>query len=592
MNGRELVGAVTTFFLFVLISVIILLQILLMVQSDRLYERLNRLQEILESTAHTHAGKGTSDVANTPASAYDANEGDWLVWAFRVEPKTLNPISAEADTYTTWVTIPYIFEPLLTHDFDTAKLKPLLAKGYKVSGDGLDIDFHLRDNVRFSDGSALNAEDVVFTYETAMNPEVGAAGLASTFDVVSRVTKVDSHTVRFHLKRPCFESLENLPFAWSVGLLPKHIYEFSDATDFDKRISNPVGTGPYMLEKWDVGRQIVLKRNEKYWARTSTELSRTSKPKLKKIVYRFISNPVASVQALRCHEVDMVIPEPEQFADLVNDENFRKNFHCLSYWTAWTPFFYIGWNQDTPFFSDKRVRLAMTHIVGRQQIITHLLQGYGREITGPFCNLGPKNDPTIEPWPYDPQKASQLLDAAGWRDTNGDGVRDKNGLRFRFNLAYSNSYALYERLAKLLKDEAAKIGVEVIPQPCEWSILLARLNDRRVEAYVAGWGGDKVSDPYPLFHSSQIGQGSNYVGFSNSQADVLLEQARRTISNDKRNELYRRLHRVLHEEQPYTFLFTRPTFRLIDRRFRNVTVHKLGLNYRQWYVPESEQRYK
>jgi len=355
-----------------------------------------------------------------------------------------------------------------------------------------------------------------------------------------------------------------------------------------------------VFDRWDVGRQVVLRRNENYWGR---------KPKLKKVAYQFIANPVASVQALRSHQVDIVIPEPEQFAELADNSRFSKEFYCLSYWTPSTPFYYyIGWNQGTPFFSDRLVRRAMTGIINRQEIVAHLLQGHGRQITGPFYFLSPDNDPRLA-LPlgagappaqapgliiaYDPQTSRQLLDKAGWRDTDGDGLRDKDGVSLRFKFMYANSYALFERLAKLLKDEAAKVGVEVIAEPCEWSILWDRLNHREFQAYIAGWAGDAVEDPYQLFHSSQIGNGGfNFVGFRNPDADAIIEQARRTVNDAERHGLYQRLHGILHEEQPYTFLFTRPTFRLLDRRFKNVVVHKLSLDYLEWYVPKRQHRYQ
>ena len=299
------------------------------------------------------------------------------------------------------------------------------------------------------------------------------------------------------------------------------------------------------------------------------------------------------MQALRTHEVDIIIPEPEQFADLVEDEKFNKEFYCLSYWTPWTPFFYIGWNQDTVFFKDSRVRRAMTHLINREEIVSRLMKGHGRIITGPFYINGSQNNPNIKPWPHDLDRAKELLDEVGWVDSDGDGLRDKDGVPFRFRFIYSSSYALYERLAKFLKDEMARAGIEVVPEPYEWSILLGRLNDREFEANLAGWGGDILQDPYQLWHSSQIGnRGSNYVGFRNKQADAIIEEAQKTLNETKRNELYHRLHLILHEQQPYTFLFTRPTFRLVDKRFKNVNIYKLGPKYCQWYVPKEQQRYK
>jgi len=580
MNGR---GGTITFFIFLLMSIIILLQILSMLQSDRFYEGLNRLDEIFESAG---AMRGFSRESESPSVLDEepvGDEGDWLVWGFRVEPKTLNQFSAENDIYSRWITVPYIFEPLLVYDFDDLTMKPWLAESYEISEDGLEYTFRLRDDVYFSDGVPITADDVIFTYETAVNPEVDAANIANLFVDVEKVIKVNKRVVKFFMKRPYFKALENLCF-WDFGILPKHIYKFSDAEDFNKRVSDPVGSGPFVFEKWETGREVVLRRNENYWG---------NKPKLKKIIYKFIPNPVAMVQALRSHTVDIAIPEPEQFADLVNDEQFNEEFRCLWYWNPGVPFYYIGWNQDTVFFSDRDVRLAMTHIIDREQIVSKLLKGQGRTITGPFFINGSQNDLNIEPWPYDLNRARELLDEAGWVDSDKDGLRDKKGVPFRFKFMYSSDNALYRRLAKLLKDAAAKVGIEVVPEPYEWSVVISRITDRKFEAMVMGWGGDILEDPYQLWHSSQIdNRGSNYVGFGNRQADAIIEQARRRIDDSRRNKLYHQLHRILHEEQPYTFLFTRPTFRLVDKRFKNVRIYKLGPKYWQWYVPKEQQRYK
>jgi peptide/nickel transport system substrate-binding protein len=142
---------------------------------------------------------------------YAGDDGDWLIWAFRVEPKTLNPISAETDIYTVWITIPYIFEPLLVHDFDAdddRQLKPHLAESYEVSSDGLEITLRLREDIRFSDGTPVTDDDVIFTYETITNPRVDAANVARRYADVLKVAKINDLVVKFFLKRPHFLSLE------------------------------------------------------------------------------------------------------------------------------------------------------------------------------------------------------------------------------------------------------------------------------------------------------------------------------------------------------------------------------------------------
>jgi len=329
MNGRR--GA-RGFFLILLLFVIILLQVGLLVRSARFDRGVNHLVKVLERGSGQAGGEDEQLGGGTAGGPAGEDEGDWLVWGFRVEPKTLNQFSAENDIYSRWITVPYIFEPLLVY-------------------------------IYFSDGVPVTADDVVFTYKTAVDANVDAANVANLFVDVDRAEQIDKRVVKFHLKRPYFKALENLSF-WDFGILPKHVYKYDDAKEFNNRVSNPVGSGPFVFERWDTGRQVVLRRNENYWG---------AKPKLRKIVYRFITNAVAAVQALRSHDVDIIIPQPEQFADLANDEDFKKEFRCLSYWNPGVPFYYIGWNEDTVFFSDKRVRQAMTCIINREEIVARLL---------------------------------------------------------------------------------------------------------------------------------------------------------------------------------------------------------------------------
>jgi peptide/nickel transport system substrate-binding protein len=573
MNNR---GGFITFLIFILVIIALLLQFNSYHKSKQFN---NELEKFINSKGDSISG---AKVNNNKQQEYPGDEGDWLVWGMRAEPKTLNQINNDTDIYSRWITTPYIWEPLLEYDYDTMKLKPYLAESYDVSANGLEITFKLRDDIYFSDGVPITSDDVIFTYDTIMNPEIDAATVAQQYVDVEKLIRIDDKQLRFVMKRPFFKTLDALAFG-DMGIYPEHIYKFDDPTEFNERVSNPVGSGPYLFERWDVGSEIVLRRNENYWG---------TKPRFRKVVYRFITNAVACLQALRAGNIDLMIPEPDQFSDLGSDEAFKEQFHYIQYYEPKVAYFYIGWNIDTPYFSDRRVRLAMTHIIDREKIIDRLLKGSGKIISGPFYSEGGQNDPDISPWPYNPSRAKELLDQAGWIDSDGDGIRDKNGVPFRFKFMYNSSNTFYIRLTKLIKDEAAKVGIDVVADPYEWSVLLPRLTDRKFEAMVMGWGGDVIDDPYQIFHSSQIGNGaSNYVGFSNRSADKLIETARMTLDEEERNKLFHQVHRILHEEQPYTFLFERPEMRLLDKRFQNVKIHPMGLNWLEWYVPKDLQKY-
>ena len=218
MNGRS---GLVTFFLFLFLAVMILLQILSMIQSDRLYERLNVLLDRLEtSNATTRApqDRPTTPRADLPMEEYPGDEGDWLVWRLGGEPSTLMDIHASGSMYTRYIVSGNIFESLLRYDPDEFKLEPFLAESYEVSDDGLEMSFRLRDDIHFSDGRPITADDVIFTYETIVNPGVDAASLANYYRDVDRVVKINDREVRFYMKKVYFKSLE---FCGGMEILPR-----------------------------------------------------------------------------------------------------------------------------------------------------------------------------------------------------------------------------------------------------------------------------------------------------------------------------------------------------------------------------------
>lgn len=575
MNGRS---GVVTFFLFVFLGILICLQFLGMVQSDRLYDRLNDVVKVVENARFV--GSPASSAGS--GDMYPGDKGDWLVQHVPDEPPTLNPIVVEGTISTNKVVIGNVFERLFEYNLEVDKVdfKPHLAEKMGISDDGLEVTISLRDDIYFSDGMPVTADDVLFTYNTIMDPGVDAANLRNYYYNFKGVEKIDDRTVKFSFKELYWKTLESVAI---FEVLPKHIYEYDDPMEFNKHRTNPVGSGPYVFDKWDVGQQIVLKRNEKYWGK---------KPKIDRLVFRIITNDKAALQALRAGEIDTMEPTAEQFADMENDNQFLKDFDAIKYWEPSVPYFYIGWNQARDFFKDEKVRLAMTHLVDREAIVNYLMKGHGAIVTGPFYVYGAQNDPSVKPWPYDIERAKKLLDEAGWVDTDGDGIRDKDGVKFSFKYSYASGRAIYEQLAKMLKDAASKVGIEVRPDPYEWSILIGRLTDGNFDAVTLGWGGTIESDPFQIFHSSQIeDRGSNRTAYNSPAADELMDKARRTIDEEKRIELYQQLHKLFHKEQPYTFLMTRPTFLFIHKRFENVILHKLGVDPFEWYVPRELQRY-
>ncbi|MEM0915805.1 MAG: ABC transporter substrate-binding protein, partial [Planctomycetota bacterium] len=172
-------------------------------------------------------------------------------------------------------------------------------------------------------------------------------------------------------------------------------------------------------------------------------------------------------------------------------------------------------------------------------------------------------------------------------------LESEAGEPLRFKLVYPSGNPGYQQMVLFLKDAYARAGVDLVPDPLEWTIMLQRINDRNFQAISLGWGGVVESDPKQIFHSASIeGGGDNYIGYRNPELDTIIDEARVTVDADKRRALWHEAHRILHEDQPYTFLFTSKSVVYIDKRFRNVEVTKLGLNGRtEYFVPADEQLY-
>jgi peptide/nickel transport system substrate-binding protein len=513
-------------------------------------------------------------VAEEPAMAQPV-VGDWLVQRLSAEPATLNPITA-TDVYEGAVN-GYIYESLLERDNRTLNLVPLLAESWKASEDKLSYDFTLRPGLKWQDGKPLTSEDVLFTFEKVKDPGVDAPHLRSYYKDLEKVAALDDRRIRFTFSEPYFKSLEMIS---GMNILPKHIFSVGDFNTHPAGRS-PVGSGPYLFEKWDTGKEIVLKRNEDYWGK---------KPFLERIHYKIITDDTVALQVFKRGELDFMGLTPIQWVRQTKTAKFRQAADKHRYYLP--GYSYIGWNMRKPYFSDKRVRRAMTMLVDRESILENIQYGFGRVVTGNFFYESPDYDISFEPWPFDPEGAAKLLDEAEWTDTDGDGVRDKDGVPFRFEFSISSGSQLAEKLSTILKEELSKVGIEMTIRPLEWALFTKTLDDRTYDAVTLGWRLPVEADPYQVWHSSQSGQGSNFVGFENVEADSIIEKARTTFEKEERMEMYRRFHRIMHEEQPYTFLFVNESLVAVDKRFKNVVVYPLGLDTTEWWVPEEKRKYE
>lgn len=519
-------------------------------------------------------------VAARPALAAQGSpspdDGDWLIAHLSAEPATLNPITA-TDAYASNIN-DYIYESLLKRDEKTAQLVPQLAESWEVADDHLTYTFHLKKGIHWQDGAPFTARDVLFSYERIQDPKVDAAHLRNYYRDIEQLVMLDDYTVRYRYRIPYYLALE---FCGGIPIVPAHLFAESD--DFNQHPigRHPVGTGPYRFVKWNTGEQIVLERDDGYWG---------EKPHLQRIVFKIVTDSTVALEVLKQHGLDDMGLRPIQWAMQTRGKRFQQDFQKLKYYLP--SYSFVGWNLRKPLFQDRRVRQAMTMLVNREPILKKILFGLGTVISGPFYVNSPAYNQAIQPYPYDPKAALNLLHEAGWTDHDGDHILDKDGIPFEFEFIISSGSKFAEQLTTILQENLKRVGIRMRIRKLEWAVFIQKIDAHEFDACTLSWRMGWDSDPFQIWHSSQAEKGSNFVGFVNVEADRLIEEARKEFDAEKRRQMYHRFHEIIHEEQPYTFLFTTEALVAVDRRFANVQVYPLGLAPKEWWVPRDLQRYQ
>lgn len=546
--------------------------------------------------------------------------GDVVFFHLLSDPEGLNPYTSNDNTASTLNRL--VFDALLEQNPKTLELEPSIARTLpEVSPDHLTYTFHLRSNVWFSDSVPLTARDVVFSFKAVKNPFLlEAAALRNYYDDVADVRALDDTTVVIVMTKPYFLAMY---FLGDLRILPKHVLDPAGLTDRysltevnDPRLAklNPaieqfarwfshselrreprylIGSGPYVFREWKTGQRVVLVRNKRAW---ETPLWwRRAYPDA--IVGVVINDRAAALSALKTEEVDFVDAIPPAFYDEQLDTArlvyLRKDKYEQSVYT------YIGWNLRNPIFKDRRVRQALSHFANRDQWIETLLRGYAQPIEGPIYRNRPEYDSTLPAYRYDPARAIELLSEAGWKDRDGDGVLDNilDGklTPFEFSLSFNAGNEIRENIAILFATELRRYGIVCRVQKLEWSVFLRQLSEHQFDAYIGAWVNDNIpSDPYQLWHSSQAdNHGSNYVGFRNHIADQLIERNRVEFDPAVRLQLMRQFQRIVHDEAPYTFLWTPEILTAYNRRLFNVHFYSVRPPYAipQWFIPPHLQHH-
>ena len=475
-----------------------------------------------------------------------------------------------------------IYSGLVTFDKD---LKPIgdLAESWEFSRDCRDLTFKLRRGVKWHDGQPFTADDVVFTWQTIVDPKVPSPYKAE-YEKVESVRAEGPDVVRIHYSQPFAKALSN----WATSMLPKHLLEpyvrQGKIREAPQNWSAPVGTGPYRFKELRSGEKIVLLANADYWE---------GRPYISRIVYRIIPSQATTFLELKAKGVDATSLTALQYSRQTNYRAFDRNYTKFRH--PGNGYTYIGFNLRDPRFADRRVRQAFAHAINKRALIDGVRLGLAREATGPYKPGTWVYTDKVTTYPYDMDKARQLLAEAGWKERNADGLLVKDGKPFTFELLTNQGNDERKKIAEIVQAQLRELGVGVEIRVLEWAAFLKEhIKKRNFEAIVLGWGIGIDPDQYVIWHSSQSGPDQlNHISYANPEVDRMLELGRSTCVREDRIKYYHRLQELLAEDEPLIFLYFNDALPVIASRVHGIDPGPNGIRFRSnlWFVPRDQQRY-
>lgn len=506
-------------------------------------------------------------------------DGGQLNYGEYGRPATLDPITSNESISLRIIEL--VFNGLVGID-EKQQIAPELAERWEISNDGRVYTFFLRKDVKWhsrkgEEARLFTADDVVFTYKIMMHPKT-ITPLKVRYEFIAGVEKLDDYSIRFNLKRPVLNALAKFSFK----IIPKHgPANSSYLTRDDPFVQNPIGTGPYMLNNVTSDREVILVANDSYFK---------GRPHIDKFIAKPFADQNIMAQAMSFNAIDMIVlVNPRNIPELQGDRRFiLQPYNALSY-------SFFGYNQRNPMLKDKRVRKAFTYAVNREEMLRSFFNNQGTIISGPFAPGSWAYNLDVKPFPYSVQRASELLKEAGF--TRGsDGILVKNGKRLSLSLKVpiEKESEAVKRVVLAFQNYLKKVGAEIKVEFKEWQAWKEDVFlEQDFDIIFAAWVFDDSADISSLFHSAEIGPWkNNFVSYSNPEVDGLIVESKLTLDHEKRRTINRKLHALLADEAPYTFLWTLTNYSAYHKKTRHVAIHpyKFFSFADEWYIPKSEQK--
>jgi peptide/nickel transport system substrate-binding protein len=535
-------------------------------------------------------------------------QNDWYVNRRNSPPKSLNYYATNEGDATTITK--YILLPMMSVDYDAPpKVQPRLATSWEVSDDKLTYTYHLRRGVQFADGRPFTSADLRFSFDVMRDPAVKADHLRGEFENVDSIETPDPYTLVVHYKTKFWKGIYS--FGVTLRCLNKGWYEeqipvYAKKLGIDKWDTEPgkpgfgevfnkirvpcPGTGPYYIESdEDFTRETVILRQNPFSFLAQLHPDWFNFTQLRWI---FINDDQAADEAFRKQDFDITVVDHDRWADsLSKDPTILRISNHWTYDHIGLDSSLIYWNCRKSPFDDARVRRAMTMLVDRDWILAEIERGNGTVAVCKSKRSYPDYSNDLPPIPFDVEGAKKLLAAAGWRDSDGDGVLDKDGVRFEWELKFPSGRRFYTRVCEQIADACKKAGIRMKQNGLEWATFQDDLEQRKFDAVILynSWSDPWIDLYSEGFHSSQdVPAGGNVSGWRNPKVDALTEAMREEFDDEKRHAMYHEFNRIYYEEQPQTLLVHGMVAVMLNKRFEGAKVRPVGLElFDLWVKPEN-----
>lgn len=514
------------------------------------------------------------------SGAATPHRGGTLVIGLASEPGSLNEYIVPASLVTREAA-ETVFLNLMQEQPDFAEhpptFLPSLAKSFEWSADHKTLTFHLRENAVWSDGVPVTADDVRWTWQAQTDKDVNWDS-AFMKRGIRDVEVADPHTVRFQFTRVYAKQMGD---ANEGTILPRHVWgkvpfaQWRQKADWFKQ--NAVYDGPFVVASWTPQQELVLRRNERYYQK--------DRPYLDRVVFRIIPDAGSALTQLLSGELDFLPQIPPSQAPRIKGS---PRLDLIAYWS--NLYVLVGWNNEKPLFADPEVRRALTMAIDRKAIVDTILGPYGRVAISPVIAAVWAHDRTLQPVPYDPAGARRILATKGWKDTDGDGILDRGGKPFAFELSSNAGNQQRADAAVMIQDQLKKVGIRATPRILEFNTLITQSNKGEIDAIILGLSLDTSLDLTGNFHSRSIPvpghDGSNFFRYKDPEVDRLLDHIIEAPDFQAARPDLDRVQRLIDRDQPVTFLWESQRLSPINKRVHDATPNLLRSfsNLQNWWV--------